>query len=89
MASMGMVMGRIRLTVVFMVMAMVRIKARVRVKAKGKAMTMAMATVESRKSGCSSRLVLAGRRLDRQNVSLRCIGGWEAGRFQWLTGRQT
>jgi hypothetical protein len=88
MALMGMVMGRIRLMVVFMVMAMVRIE--VRVKGKGKAMAMAMATVESPESGCSSRLGLPGRRLDRQNVSLICIEGWEAGRaFQWLNGRQT
>jgi hypothetical protein len=82
MALMGMGMGRIRLMVVSMVMAMVGIKVRVRIKGKGKAMAMAMAmaTVESAKSGCSSRLVLPGRRLDRQNVSLRCIEGWEAGR---------
>jgi hypothetical protein len=66
-----------------MVMAMVRIKVKVRVRVKGKAMAMAMAmaTVEYPESGCSSRLVLRGQRLDRQNVSLTCIEGWEAGGF--------
>jgi hypothetical protein len=77
MALMGMVMAMVRIKV----KVKVKVRVKVRVKGKAMAMAMAMATVEYPESGCSSRLVLRGRRLDRQNVSLTCIEGWEAGGF--------